>query len=70
MEKYIVVKEKFTHPDIGDYESYGIMSRDHCLLKIPDISVDYELVSSLARLMNEHDLEEIHMLDVVYDAIG
>lgn len=70
MEKYIVVKESFTRPDIGQYESYGIKCRYDSIFAVHDISVDYDFVLSLARMMNDYDLAEIHMIDVVYDAIG
>ncbi|MDO5603325.1 MAG: hypothetical protein Q4G07_11225 [Oscillospiraceae bacterium] len=70
MEKYIVTKEKFEYPDIGSYESYGIKRMNGSNLTLQDISADQAFVSHLAHEMNEGEVDDIHMFDIVIDAIS
>lgn len=70
MEKYIVTKQKHWHPDIGQYESYGLVCGDDPQIAILDISPEYELVAQLVHNINEEGVDRIQLYDVVCDAIG
>ncbi|MDO5602284.1 MAG: hypothetical protein Q4G07_05890 [Oscillospiraceae bacterium] len=69
MEKYVVKKQWYWQPDIGYYESYGIVCTTDPQVSVEDLSCDHELVSQLARSINEEDLDEGQLLDAAYDAI-
>ncbi len=74
MYKYLIVKEKLFHEDIGPYKSYGIIcvERESCAVvsKISDVSCDKSFVKSLAKKFTRLKLSPFHFLDAVEDALA
>ena len=72
MYRYIAVKEKLYHKDIGTYTSYGIKAfKDGKEVGfVSDVSVDRDFVEELVELCNTEQLDPIHLFDVVEDAIS
>ena len=55
----------------GEYRTFGIraMQGQECHVEIADISSDAAIVSHLAQLCNQLELDPIHLYDVAQDAI-
>lgn len=62
------VKEGKTTIDNKEYTTYGIWYNEE--FHIDDISVDRANIENLLRLCNTHELDPIHLYDVVTDFIG
>ena len=71
MYKYITIKEIFENPEIGTYTSYGLkaMLGEEEIISISDISLDKAFVDSLASSCTDLQLDPIHLLEVVEDAL-
>lgn len=75
MYLYFLKRQKLSHPDIGDYLSYGIgayklFGGTKPLVFIPDVSTDGKAVFQLALRCTGHGLDPKQLLDVVEDFIG
>ena len=70
--QYEIIKETAQNEDIGEYETYGIkcLSHDGSIKIISDISTDKKFVFNLVNKFNELDLDIIHFMDAVLDAIN
>lgn len=71
---YRVVAQKEINLDIGEYLSYGIQiicgsTSQECVKIIEDISDRQEFVLHLVHACNSCELDPIHFMDVVEDAI-
>ena len=55
----------FEHP----IETYGIGLKDHAIPCVKDVSPDKEFVESLVALCNLQQVDPVHLLNVVEDAI-
>ncbi len=71
MFRYTTVEEEFNDADLGHYVSYGICvtEDDNSILTVSDMSTNRDLVDKLVGLCNEHQLDPIHLLDVIEDAL-
>jgi hypothetical protein len=73
MYKYLTVKEKLYHVDLGSYTSYGIecINRESgaVVVKVSDVSLDKSFVKSLASRFTRLKLSPIHLQDAVEDAL-
>lgn len=69
MTKYKLIKEDLSHPDIGNYTTYGIAVYDNKSLirKISDVSTDKRGVRKLCRLCNRLRLDLEQLADVIED---
>lgn len=70
---YGVVRESFTHPELGKCSSYGLKAvtkgeNPRLLAVYPDISPDRAFAARLADRCNEMELELIHFQGVAEDA--
>jgi hypothetical protein len=63
---FYIVKDHLTHPDIGEYISYGIGTGS---LVISDISTDRSYVEALMQKFEENELAPEHLQEAVEDAI-
>lgn len=64
---YECVEQHLYHEDIGDYISYGIVLTSDTTIKIDDVSCDHEVVAHLVSLLNKHQANPIHLVDIVED---
>ncbi len=72
--RYIVVGERRHSPELGVYQSYGILgvraARKRRAAYVSDISTDRAFVSMLAERCTDGQLSASHLRDVVLDALG
>lgn len=74
---YRCCAERRSSPDEGSYDCFGLMvQRLDCkhrpspaLALVPDISVDRTFVEHLAELYTAYQLDPVHLLDAVEDAL-
>ncbi len=73
MYKYLTIKEKLFHEDVGKYTSYGIVcinaETGEQVDKISDVSVERDFVTALAEKFTRHSLSPLHFFDAVVDAL-
>lgn len=73
---YHCVMEQLHDPEIGIYTSFGIAAfcasqgRRRKLRVISDVSIDSALVTRLAELCTACQLDPVHLMDVVEDALA
>ena len=65
-QMFYIVEDHLTHPDIGDYTSYGIGMGNQV---VHDISTDRSFVEALAAQFEENELAPEHLQEAVEDAI-
>jgi hypothetical protein len=68
--KYICTQHEITHEDFGTVKTYGIavqFEREEERLVYADVSTDASKVQRLVELMNELQLDPIHLEDVIED---
>ena len=63
---FYIVTDHLSHPDIGEYISYGIGTENHV---ISDISTDRSYVEALLQQFEENELAPEHLQEAVEDAI-
>ena len=74
--RFTSVEENLTQPDIGPYRSHGSCAEQKTpagwekVLFISDVSCNGALVTRLAALCTELQLEPCHLMNVVLDAIS
>lgn len=72
MFRYVPIKESLYSDDLGSYISFGIKVFDdsNCaVVSVSDISVNETFVSELCNLCTLHQLNPIHLLDIIEDNI-
>ena len=73
MYKYLAVKERLYHVDLGYYKSYEIVCVDTAskmtVERISDVSSNKAFAKSLARKFTEMQLSPLHFRSAVEDAI-
>ena len=69
--QYCMFESRGYDPDGGEYRTFGIraMQGRECHAEIADISLDSAVVSHLAQLCNQLELDPVHLYDVAQDAI-
>ena len=67
--KYRYFKETITNEEIGEYEAYGIVTEDGNY-RYSDVSCDEDEVKKIVNVLNENDVDPIHLHDVIEDMIG
>ena len=69
MIQYKIRNDRLFHQDIGTYQSYGIdVFEDNVLINsILDVTHEQQKMESLIALMNELNLDLIHLNDVIED---
>lgn len=73
---YRCIAERQTCPEIGLYESFGLevcvflRGQWQTLTMLSDISLDRTLVEQLAAQCTELQLDPVHLMDVVEDALA
>lgn len=75
MFRYISVSEELSSPILGQYHSFGIAAQkavaghwqDVC--RVSDVSTDPVFVENLAARCTAGQLEPVHLLDVIEDAL-
>lgn len=76
MIEYYAVKEALYSEEIGAYTAYGIgvfeydRGEKKTLQYIPDVFLDEEKAEQLVAMCNSIQLEPLHLLDVVEDAVS
>ncbi|MCL2342730.1 MAG: DUF6514 family protein [Firmicutes bacterium] len=69
--RYVVTKERFSGPDIGVYDTYGITCQAAGqMIRIRDISTDAKKVTRMEKKFNRFGLAPIHFYDVVEDMLA
>ncbi len=72
MYLYIPRKESLHSEDIGSYVSYGIQVRDETgkvYTNVPDVSTNETFVREQCAKFTQHQLEPIHLADVLEDIL-
>ena len=73
--RYALISEKLFSSELGRYRSFGIRAfqKTECgwreVAFVSDVSTDRAAVEQLARRCTEGQLDPIHLLDVVEDAL-
>lgn len=68
---YLIVREELSHPDIGDYVTYGIriLRREGAswleVTTIHDVTSEGVLASRIAELFNRYQLSPIHSMEAI-----
>ena len=74
MYRYRMIRTNGVSLDIGSFESFGIQATsdtsDDVLATVSDVSPDGESVRRIVDLCNQLQLDPIHLLDVVEDALA
>ena len=74
MYLYLPFKEVRRSDELGSYTTYGIRAVNillrRIILTVPDVSTDQTAVSHLCYLCMLHDLQPVHLLDVIIDYIS
>ena len=72
MVLYVAVEERLHSPDIGEYQSFGIIAYQHgkFIMSISDVSTDKAVVTDLAKCYSNAQLAPIHLYDVVEDFLS
>lgn len=66
MWEYEAVEERVTRPDLGEYASWGLRVRTaEGAVTLHDVSVERRFVEQLAGLLNDRQLEPVHLQEVV-----
>ena len=74
--EYHIIAERYNHPDIGVYRSYGIhafeVTGNHIrpVTQIHDITSIQTEAETLVQLCNQYQLSPTHLNDVVNDFIA
>ena len=72
---YMPLKEHLSHPNLGNYISYGIRVRlvrkAYCkdIVFVSDISTDPKFISHISILFTREQLDPIHLPDVLEDLL-
>lgn len=75
MFRYISVSEELSSPILGQYHSFGIAAQKEVaghwqvVCQVSDISTDPIFVENLAARCTAGQLEPVHLLDVIEDAL-
>ena len=75
MLQYIPVEEECFSPEIGPYRSFGIAAvriaggEEERLAYVADVSPDREMVAQLATSCTTAQLDPVHLIEVVLDAL-
>ncbi|MDR2646804.1 MAG: DUF6514 family protein [Oscillospiraceae bacterium] len=69
--QYAVVMTKGHNPDVGTYDTYGLiaMFNGKPVRFAPDVSVNRRKVETLAIKFNRIQLSPVHLLDVLEDLL-
>ena len=73
--EYHIIAERYIHPDIGVYRSYGIHAFEiigkliRPIAQMHDITTIQAEVETLVQLCNAYQLSPVHLSDVVADFI-
>lgn len=71
MWEYEAVEERVTRPDIGEYVTCALRVRTaEGAITLHDVSVDRRFVEQLAGLLNDGQLEPVHLREVVEDFLA
>ena len=65
--EYACIEQHLYHEDIGYYTTYGIVLASDTSVKVDDVSCNRAFVKQLVSLLNEHQAEPVHLLDIVED---
>ena len=75
MFRYISVSEELSSPILGQYHSFGIAAQEEVaghwrqICQVSDVSTDPIFVENLAARCTAGQLEPVHLLDVIEDAL-
>ncbi len=75
MIRYYYVKEKLHNPEIGNYTSYAISAYEHHNNKqtriayISDVFLNEPDARKFVHMCNTMDLDPVHLLEVIEEAI-
>ena len=75
MFRYISVSEELSSPILGQYHSFGIAAQQEVaghwqvVCKVSDVSTDPIFVENLAARCTAGQLEPVHLLDIIEDAL-
>ena len=74
--EYHIIAERYQHPDLGLYRSYGIHAFEivdkhvYPVAVVHDITTVRTQAETLAQFCNKHQLSPVHLHDVVNDFIA
>lgn len=75
MYRYISVSEELSSPYLGRYRSFGIAAQREAaghwqvVCKVSDVSTDPVFVENLAARCTAGQLEPVHLMDIIEDAL-
>ena len=75
MVTYRVIEEKFNDGELGEYIAFGICAyetngdKQEKVACVSDVFLNREVAEKLVDMCNELELEIIHLMDVIEDAI-
>ena len=75
MYRYISVSEELSSPYLGRYRSFGIAAQREAAghgqveCKVSDVSTDPVFVENLAARCTAGQLEPVHLMDIIEDAL-
>ena len=69
MYRYISVSEELSSPYLGRYRSFGIAGHWQVVCKVSDVSTDPVFVENLAARCTAGQLEPVHLMDIIEDAL-
>lgn len=72
MVQYIMVEERLSHPNLGEYLSFGIaaLKNGEQIILVSDISTNKNDVLKLAERCSKEKLSPVHLYDVVEDYLN
>ena len=75
MYQYLPIENEQVSPYIGSYHTFGLRvirqekNNEEEIMLLPDVSTDFSFVLRLAHLLTKKQLDPIHLLDVIEDAL-
>lgn len=72
MFRYLPIKESFHSDELGDYISFGIIvlnTSGTVITSVSDVSLNESFVTNLCRECTVHQLDPIHLLEVIEDRL-
>ncbi|WP_195984115.1 DUF6514 family protein [Clostridium sp. D33t1_170424_F3] len=71
MSGYKTILEHFEHPELGCYDSYGILGEfSDQMIKLSDVSICREKVEKAVAVLNAYQVSYLHLMDIISDFCG
>ena len=66
---YKVIKEHLFTEESGEYTAYGVINTDGNE-KVSDVTLNKSKIYAFVKMLNENDLQSIHLMDVIEDNLN